>query len=119
MSGHMNTPEGVMVRIKNKVCLALNINTQTLKLLIDRFVSMKYGRTSSKAHFDKVNTYNELSSDKMTVKVFFKFLRIIQIKKITISVTVTTVRDKEVTVSEDIFMSTYDPKGETDDKEAD
>jgi hypothetical protein len=115
MPEYLNTPEGVLVRIKNKLNLALNINAQTLRLLIDRYVSIKYGKSYTKNHFDKVNTYNELCIDKMTIKVFFKFLRIIQIKKITINVTVTTARDKEVTVSEDIFMSVAEPKETPDD----
>lgn len=115
MSGYMNTPEGVLVRIKNKLSLALGVNPPTLKLLIDRYVSMNSGRNSSKAHFDKVNAYDQLSGEKMTIKVFFKYLRILQIKKITIAVTVTTVRDKVVTVSEEINMAVRTQPGEEHD----
>jgi hypothetical protein len=111
----LNTPEGVLVRVKNKLSLALGINTQTLRLLIDRYVSIKYGKAYSKSHFDKVNTFGELTTDKMTIKVFFKYLRIIQIKKITIAITVTTARDKQVTIKEDIMMSVAQPQGDTDD----
>lgn len=112
-----NSAEGVMVRLVNKIKAALEINATTLKVRVDYFVSMKYGRTSSKAHFDKVNTYNELTSDKMTVKVFFKFLRIIGIKKIVMKLTLTTVRDREVTVEETVNMIIHEPKGETSVKE--
>ena len=111
----VNSPEGILVRMKNKISLALGVNPETLRLLIDRYVSIKYGKAYSKSHFDKVNTYGELTSDKMTVKVFFKYLKIIQIKKITIAMTVTTARDKEITVREDVFMTVSEPKENVDD----
>ena len=44
----------------------------------------------------------------MTIKVFFKFLRILNIKKIRFSITITTPRDKEITVYEDINLFTSD-----------
>lgn len=104
-NNRLNTPEGLLVRLKTKLCLALNVNAPTLKLLIDRYVSMNYDRTSTRTHFTKVNIYNELSSDKMTIKVFInKFLRIIQIQKLKITVTVTTSRGKEVTVTEEVHL---------------
>jgi len=100
-----NTPEGVLVRLKEKICLALGIDTYKLKLLIDRFViNASQGVTNTKTHFAKVNIYNELSKDKMTIKVFFKFLKIINIKSVRITVTVVTSKDKEVSVAEDINL---------------
>lgn len=98
-----NTPEGVLVRLKDKICLTLGLDVYKIKLLIDKFViNTFHGVTSSKTHFAKVNIYNELSKNKMTIKVFFKFLRIINIKSVRISVTIRTARDKEYTVYEDI-----------------
>ena len=101
------TPESVLVLFKTKLCAALNINPTTLKLLIDWYVTASFGKASSKTHFAKVNTYNELSSFKMTIKVFFKFLTIARIKKIKITMTATTVMDKEVTVSEEINLLNF------------
>lgn len=110
---NLNTPEGLLVRIKMKLCMALNINAPTLRMLVDRFVNIHYDRTSSKTHFTKVNFYNELSADKMTIKAFInKFLRIIQIKKMVITITVTTIRDKEVTVTEEIYLGDQSPPQE-------
>lgn len=102
---YVNTPEGVLVRIKNKINLAMHINTQTLKLYIDSYVSSKYNKSSTKAHFDKVNAYVDFCRDKMTIKVFFKYLRVLRIKKISFTITVTTARGHEVTVTEDIHMA--------------
>lgn len=100
-----HTPEGVLVRLKEKIRLALGIDVSVLKILIDRFVSNTFqGVTSSKTHFAKVNIYNELAKDKMTIKVFFKFLKIINIRNVKITITITTGRGKEVSVTEDINL---------------
>lgn len=100
-----HTPEGVLVRLKDKLWAALELDPYKIKMLIDRFVTTSFeGVTSSKSHFAKVNIYNELTKPKMTIKVFFKFLNIISIKKIRISITVTTLRDRDVTVCEDVFL---------------
>lgn len=100
-----NTPEGVLVRLKEKLRLELGIDVSVLKILIDQFVTTTFqGITSSKTHFAKVNIYNELAKDKMTIKVFFKFLRIIKIKKVKITIEITTPRDRVVSVSEEINL---------------
>lgn len=105
----INTPDGILVRLKNKLCLALGIDTHKLKILIDRFVLKAFnGVTNSKVHFDKINTYNEINKEKMTIKVFFKFLKILEITKVRISITVTTKRNVSVTVYEDINIFSTD-----------
>ena len=102
-----NTPEGVLVRLKDKICLALGLDVFKIKILIDKFVVTTFqGVANSKTHFAKVNIFNEITKNKMTIKVFFKFLRIINIKSVRISVTVKTLRDKEYTVHEDINIFT-------------
>lgn len=112
-----HTPEGVLVRLKEKLRLKLGIDASVLKILIDRFVSNTFqGVTSSKTHFAKVNIFNELAKNKMTIKVFFKFLKIISIKKVTITITAVTMRDREVSVSEEINL--FNTKtGDDDDAE--
>ena len=110
-----HTPEGVLVRLKEKLRLALGIDTSVLKILIDRFVTNTLqGVTSSKTHFAKVNIYNELAKNKMTIKVFFKFLKIILIKKVEIKITVTTQRGREISVSEEINLFKTDT-GDSDE----
>ena len=110
-----HTPEGVLVRLKEKLRLALGIDTSVLKILIDRFVTNTFqGVTSSKTHFAKVNIYNELAKNKMTIKVFFKFLKIILIKKVEIKITVTTQRGREISVSEEINLFKTDT-GDSDE----
>lgn len=106
-----NTPEGILVRIKNKICLSLGIDTYKLKILIDRFLNINFKDVApSKRHYDKVNILNEFSKNKMTIKVFFKFLRIINVKKVRFNITLVTFNDKEINVIEDIDMFTYNDK---------
>lgn len=112
----VNTPDGVLVRIKNKLCLALSIDPHKLKLLIDRFVIKAFnGVTNTKMHHDKINTYNEINKNKMTIKVFFKFLKIIEAKSVSITVKVVTKRDIEVTVVEEIRIFSSDLPTESTD----
>lgn len=100
-----NTPEGVLVRIKNKLCIQLDLNSTRLKLLVDKFVRENMQTSGSKTHYTRVNTYNEFTTDKMTIKVFFKFLRIIEIQSIEFSVKVRTKMGKEVTATESIKLA--------------
>ena len=100
------TPESLLVRLKNKLSLELGINAYSLKLLIDKFITNVVRLdNSSKAHYAKVNIYNELTKEKMTIKVFFKFLRILNIKRVRFDVTIVTMKDKEITVSEEVTLS--------------
>jgi hypothetical protein len=64
--------------------------------------------------FLKVNINNELTKNRMTIKVFFKFLRILNIKKVKFSITVVTERDFEVTVDEEISLFTTDFKDDNE-----
>lgn len=99
----VNTPDGVLVRLKNKLSIAMGIDIHKLKVLIDRHVMRTFnGKVNSKTHFDRVNAYNELTRDKMTIKVFFKFLRMLDIKSVRITVEVTTKQDNTFKVKEDI-----------------
>lgn len=107
----INTPEGLLVRIKNKICIELGIDPGRLKVLIDKFVVRAFnGVENSKAHYDKVNHYNDFTKNTMTIKVFFKFLRTIRIKKMKITVEVTTERDVVATVSEEVYFTSMEPE---------
>ncbi len=104
-----NTPEGVLMRLKEKICLVLEINPSTLRLLVDRFVTMTFlNSPGPRINFAKVNINNELTKNKMTIKVFFKFLRILNVKKVRFSVTIVTPRDKEITVFDEVNLFTTD-----------
>lgn len=108
-----NTPEGVLMRLKEKICLALDIESFKLRLLVDRFITNTFANSPGpRTNFAKVNLNNALTKNKMTIKVFFKFLRILNVKKIHFSITITTQRDKEITVFEDINLFTTDFKDE-------
>lgn len=100
-----STPEGILVRLKTKLQKTLGLEPQDLKKAVDHYVTkMFHGSTSSKTHFAKVNTYNELSKDRMTIKVFFKYLRILNVKKVQIKITVLTQRDREYTVIDEVNL---------------
>lgn len=104
-SSGANTPEGVLVRLKDRLCVDMELDADKLKALVDRFVTQSLNVTGAKAHFTKTNTFNDLIRKRMTIKVFFKFLRIALVQKIKLSVTVTTVDDKVFTVTESMTIS--------------
>ena len=99
------TPESVLVRLKNKICLSLGIDIYRLKSYIDYFVTNNFTDIGGlKAHYTKVNLLNEISTkDRISWKVFFKFLRIICVKKIVISLTIEH-GNKTITVNEEIKL---------------
>lgn len=106
---YTSTPEGILVRLKNKIMLKIGLDGNRLKIIIDRFVKKNMTEIPpSKAHFAKINIYNELNKEKMTIKVFFKFLRILNIKNVNITIKLTTESGKEILVSEDINMFTQE-----------
>ena len=97
-----NTPEGSLVWLARKLQLAMGIDPYALKWLVDQFVTKAFHTSpNSRTHFAKVNIYNELTKPKMTIKVFFKFLRIVKIKKFTFVVRATLHNDKIVEVEHD------------------
>ena len=104
-----NTPDGVLARLCDKLNIKLGIDHHRLKILIDRFVMKVFnGVQNTATHYDKINTYNEIIKNRMTIKVLFKYFRIIDIKKVTISVTVVTRRDVTVTVEEEVNFFAVD-----------
>lgn len=113
-----NTPGGILVRLKNKLCLAMGIDSHKLRVLIDQHVMRAFdGKVNSKVHWDKVNTYNDLTRPEMTVKVLFKFFKILDPKSIKITIELTTRNDQKFSVSEDImFMTPIKEKEEEESK---
>lgn len=97
-----NSPESFLSKLKYKLCIALEITESTMKLLVDKFVLDNFGNRSVGSHYMRVNTYNELSSGRMTVKVFFKFLHIIQIRRIEFNLKVTTRSGKIAEITEEV-----------------
>lgn len=100
-----NTPENVLVRIKHNLSIQLGLSPAKLKLMVDKFVRENMQTSGSKTHYTRVNTYNEFTTDRMTIKVFFKFLRIIDIQSVEFSVKVRTKTGKEVTATESIKLA--------------
>ncbi len=114
-----NTPDGVLARLCEKLNIKLAIDESRLKILIDRFVMKVFnGIQNTATHYDKINTYNEINKNRMTIKVLFKYFRIIDAKKVTIRVTVVTRRDVEVSVEEEVNFFSIDngQKEQSDDE---
>jgi len=112
-----NSPDSFLVSLKNKISVALGIDPHRLNLLIGQFVDQTLPELDSvRKRYIRTNIFSEFTKDKMTIKVFFKFLRIINIKKINFKVTVTTSKDKEFTVEQDVSFFTQDYKDVYDDK---
>lgn len=106
-----NTPEGSLVWLARKLQLAMGIDPFALKWLVDQFVTKAFHPSpNSRTHFAKVNIYNELTKPKMTIKVFFKFLRIVKIKKFTFVIRATLHNDEVVEVEQDfnVFQGVVD-----------
>ena len=94
-------PEGVFVRLKNKILLALNIDPLRLKILVDRYVLRTHKEESeSKRNSVKSSILSELNAPKMTIKVFFMFLRIIETSEIEFIVKIKTRKGTEATINE-------------------
>lgn len=108
-----STPEGILVKLKTKIAVAIGLDPYKLKMLIDRYtVTTCNGLNNSKTHFTKINHYNQLNQDKMTIKVFFKFLRILSIKNVKITIDITTPKDRVITVSEEVNLFTVSEDSE-------
>ena len=112
-----NSPEGVLVTIKNMLMHALELSPNHLKMLVDKFVRENMQTSGSKTHYTRVNTYNEFTTDRMTIKVFFKFLRILDIQSVEFRVRVKTRMGKEVEVSETVPMGRHHAKITPADKD--
>lgn len=112
-----NSPEGVLVRIKSMLCVALDLTPSRLKLLVDKFVRENMQTSGSKTHYTRVNTYNEFTTDRMTIKVFFKFLRILDIQSVEFKVRVKTRMGREVEVAEVVHLVRQDPNAPVLDRD--
>lgn len=116
----VNTPEGVFSRLSSKLINNMKISSSGLKLFVDNYVTKtwmrQHGVVTSKTHFDKVNLYTSFLKEQMTVKVFFKLLRVLPIKRVTLTVTVVSINDKEYSASD--TTSFFIDDKETDDVDA-
>ena len=99
----VSTPGGVLTALKNKLCLELAINTNKLKILINSYTLKAFnGQQTVKMQFDKMNTFNELTKEDMSIKVFFKFLKLLDPKTVKITIEIETKNDQHVSVTETI-----------------
>ncbi len=87
--------ETFLVHLAWDIVTALGTNINNVRQCVDWYVGNLYGRTSSKTHFARVNLLNELTSTKMTVKVFFKFLLVLKLKRIKLKVTIEDAKGAE------------------------
>lgn len=115
-NNQISSPESVLVRLKDKISLAMGIDIHKLKMLIDRHTLRSFnGVTTTKTHYDKVNTYKSLTDSRLTIKVFFRFLAILGVRKVRFTIDIETDRGTKVTVFDDITFA-GEHTGERDEK---
>lgn len=96
-----------LVRIKDKILLSLNIPFRVLKSLVDRYVESKSSETPFTKNFEKVNLLNSFNKNKMTIKVFFKFLKVILAEEVEFVITIKTKTGKSITVREQVRLEDW------------
>ena len=95
----------MLVGLKSKLCAKIGLDHANMKKLIDSYtVNEMKGINNSKSQFTKMNYYQQFYKPRMTIKTFFKFLRVINVVNVKLSVTITTVRGREITVEDDINL---------------
>ena len=100
-----NTPEGILARIKNKLLITMGLDSYHLKTVVDRYIAEVFAKyPGSKTQSTKTNTLSALSKLTMTIKVFFQFLKILRINKVKFTITVTTSRGREFTVTDEVNL---------------
>ena len=117
MSEYNNTPDGFLVRLKNLICLKLGIDNNKLKYLIEKFIrSNVYLNTPGKLNYTKSNTFTELNKPSMSIKVFFKFLRIIGVRRFKMTLDLEMLNSRKLTVEETVNFTTGNLEKENDDE---
>lgn len=95
------TPGGVLVSLMNgiKKKLGLYEDIGRYKEVIEAFVNNDMAYESSRSHLAKSALFNELSKPSISIKVFYKFMRLVGGESVTLSVKLKT-RDGQVIESE-------------------
>lgn len=105
-SATAKTPDGILARLARQILALKNIDhkPEVLKILIDRFLEKNSegisATTEHRKHYIKSNLFNEITKNKMTMKVFVKFLMIMQIKKVVFIVRFVDNTDEQREVSQ-------------------
>lgn len=92
-----NTPGGMLANLAYKLKIAKRLEITGIKSAIDKFVMIAFARAKTKSHYAKVNMYNEITAKEMTIRVFMKFLHILEPRKVVFHLEFTD-RNGEVTV---------------------
>lgn len=103
------SPETVLVNIKERLNKLLGLTPTRLKMLVEKFVRETMHLTGSKVHFTRVNTYNEFATNKMTIKVFFKYLHIIGAESVEFKVKVRVRGGLEAEASQIVNLTRGEP----------
>lgn len=99
--------ETFLVHLAWKILTGFGGSLNTLNREVSNYVGNIYGRTSQKTQFGRVNLMNELTADKMTIKVFFKFIAAIKLRKIEITIKATAYDNTEVTVTQEYSLQNF------------
>lgn len=97
----INTPGGMLSRLKDKLLVALGVDASRLALCIERYaVKNNGGVRNSDSHSARTNMLKAIQRGELTIFIFFRILQALEIVNIKFTITVTTKDGKEYTVSE-------------------
>lgn len=116
----LNTPGGMLIRLKNKILATLRIDPTRLNLLLEKYsIKLNGGRKDHKSQATKTNLSAAINRDYISINKFFGFLMILEPKNVKISVTITLKNGEEYTVDETAIFRTEEPAIITDEEETD
>lgn len=106
----LNTPGGMLIRLKNKILATLRIDPTRLNLLLEKYaIKLNGGRKDYKSQSTRTNLAAALNKDYISINKFFGFLMALEPKSVKISVTVTLKNGEEYTVDETAIFRTEEP----------
>lgn len=116
----LNTPGGMLIRLKNKILATLRIDPTRLNLLLEKYsIKLNGGRKDHNSQSTKTNLSAAINRDYISINKFFGFLMILEPKNVKISVTITLKNGEEYTVDETAIFRTEEPAIITDEEETD
>lgn len=104
-SSYRRTPGGFLAYIMRKLTLLLNVDHANLKILIERYIQVHESTTALKKNHSRINIFNEITKSEASIKVFFKTLAILRIKKVKFILVATTHLNEDIVVTEEFDLS--------------
>lgn len=99
--GEINDAARVLARLKDKIFIEEKIDPTTLILLVDRYLVRQDGGTSSGSSIrERGNVVGQLTSDRITIRNFFRLLDVIGTDEVELTVSLKLRNGRRLSVSE-------------------